>query len=87
MILSFKCKDTAALFDGRQVQKFVNIQAVAERKLQLLDAAETLEFLRSPPGNRLEVLSGKLSCMGGTAFASIFNGASASPGAMKGLNR
>src|SRR3546814_15319502 len=31
---------------------------VAERKLQQLDAAVTLGFLRSPPGNRLERLSG-----------------------------
>ncbi|NMI54055.1 plasmid maintenance system killer protein [Xanthomonas hortorum pv. taraxaci] len=34
------------------------MQAVAERKLQLLDSAQTLEFLRSPPGNRLELLTG-----------------------------
>ncbi|MBB3211721.1 plasmid maintenance system killer protein [Herbaspirillum sp. Sphag1AN] len=60
MILSSKCKDTAALFDSRQVRKFVNIQAISERKLPLLDAEETLEFLRSPPGNRLEALSGSL---------------------------
>lgn len=32
--------------------------AVAERKLQQLDSAATLDFLRSPPGNRLEALSG-----------------------------
>ncbi len=31
---------------------------VATRKLTQLDAAATLEFLRSPPGNRLEVLTG-----------------------------
>jgi len=29
---------------------------VAERKLAQLDAAATLEFLKSPPGNRLEAL-------------------------------
>ncbi|APP80869.1 type II toxin-antitoxin system RelE/ParE family toxin [Xanthomonas hortorum] len=34
------------------------MQAVAERKLQLLDSAQTLEFLRSPPGNRFELLAG-----------------------------
>jgi proteic killer suppression protein len=27
-------------------------------KLALVDAAATLDFLRSPPGNRLEVLKG-----------------------------
>lgn len=31
---------------------------MAERKLAQLDAALTLDFLRSPPGNRLELLSG-----------------------------
>lgn len=31
---------------------------IATRKLAQLDAAETLEFLRSPPGNRLEALKG-----------------------------
>jgi proteic killer suppression protein len=31
---------------------------VAARKLAMLDAAQTLEFLRSPPGNRLEALRG-----------------------------
>ncbi|HEX5360777.1 MAG TPA: type II toxin-antitoxin system RelE/ParE family toxin, partial [Fluviicoccus sp.] len=31
---------------------------VAERKLAMLDAAQTLSFLRSPPGNRLEALRG-----------------------------
>jgi len=32
---------------------------VAERKLQQLDSAATLEALKSPPGNRLEALLGK----------------------------
>jgi proteic killer suppression protein len=31
---------------------------VAARKLAMLDAAHSLDFLRSPPGNRLEVLRG-----------------------------
>ncbi|RMI20442.1 MAG: plasmid maintenance system killer protein, partial [Calditrichaeota bacterium] len=31
---------------------------VAVRKLDLLDAAETLDDLRVPPGNRLEALKG-----------------------------
>ncbi len=38
--------------------RFAAIKAVAERKLQMLDSAATLDFLRSPPGNRLEALSG-----------------------------
>jgi toxin HigB-1 len=35
-----------------------DIQDTALRKLQMLDAAEQLEDLRNPPGNRLEQLRG-----------------------------
>ena len=34
---------------------------MAERKLTQLDAAQTLDFLRAPPGNRLEALKGNRS--------------------------
>lgn len=57
-ILSFKCQDTQRLFTSGKSRRFANIQGVAERKLAQLDAAATLDFLRSPPGNRLELLSG-----------------------------
>lgn len=56
MIKGFKCKGTRALFEGASVRKFQAFRKVAERKLQMLDAATTLDFLRSPPGNRLEAL-------------------------------
>jgi proteic killer suppression protein len=56
MIQSFKCKETQALFAGENPRRFRAIQDVAERKLSQLAAAQTLEFLRSPPGNRLEAL-------------------------------
>jgi proteic killer suppression protein len=36
-----------------------DVQRRAHRKLLLLDAAETLQDLRVPPGNRLERLAGK----------------------------
>ena len=60
MIVSFSDQDTADLFEGKRVRRFANILAVAERKLQQLDSAVTLESLRVPPGNRLEALLGNL---------------------------
>lgn len=58
MIVSFRDEDTAAVFAGRRVRRWVNILAVVQRKLQLLDSAATLDALRVPPGNRLEALTG-----------------------------
>jgi proteic killer suppression protein len=58
MIHSFNCPDTRKLYEGKRCSRFANIAAVAERKLQQLDSAASLTFLRSPPGNRLEALSG-----------------------------
>lgn len=58
MITSFSCSDTEALFHGRRVARFANIERAATRKLQMLDAAADLRFLRSPPSNRLELLRG-----------------------------
>jgi proteic killer suppression protein len=58
MIQSFQCRDTQALFAGKRIARFKNFEAVAMRKLQQLNAATTLEFLRVPPGNQLEALKG-----------------------------
>jgi len=58
MIKSFRCPDTQALFQTGKSRRFSGIASIATRKLAQLDAAETLEFLRSPPGNRLEALKG-----------------------------
>lgn len=59
MIRSFADKPTAALFLGHRVRSFSpDIQRRAYAKLQALDAADTLDFLRVPPSNRLEQLRG-----------------------------
>ena len=61
MIVSFKDADTEALAGGRQVKRFVNIEAVARRKLRQLQIAGRLDDLRVPPANRLEALKGDRS--------------------------
>ena len=43
---------------GFRVRRFIAFERVAQRKLAQLDAAATLDFLRVPPGNRLEALRG-----------------------------
>ena len=58
MIKSFRCAETRRFFETGSSRKFSSIATVASRKLAMLDAAQTLEFLRSPPGNRLEPLKG-----------------------------
>ena len=58
IIESFKCQDTEALYRGESPRRFRAIEAAASRKLQMLEAAREVKDLRSPPGNRLEMLSG-----------------------------
>ena len=59
MIKSFACKETSKLFNREFLRKLPqDIQRVARRKLEILDAAEVLQDLRIPPSNRLEKLSG-----------------------------
>lgn len=58
MIQSFRCKYTQDLFEGGDPRQFRSFKNVAVRKLAQLDAAQTLDFLRAPPGNRLEALKG-----------------------------
>jgi len=59
MIRSFRDKETERLFRREPVKKLPPpVQHRALRKLLVLDAAESVDDLRSPPGNRLEKLSG-----------------------------
>jgi len=58
VIRTFKCNETLALYEGRTPRRFRSFAFIAERKLSQLDAAQTLDFLRAPPGNRLEALRG-----------------------------
>lgn len=59
MIRSFRDKETEKIFLRERARKLpVDVQRVALRKLVMLDAAENLQDLRVPPGNRLEKLSG-----------------------------
>ena len=64
MIASFADKATEALFHG-QTGKAIrripsDIRSTAVRRLDLLNAAQELQYLRVPPGNRLEALKGDL---------------------------
>lgn len=61
MIRSFADKDTATLVHGERVRRWINIESVARRKLAQLHAAATLDFMRVPPGHRLEALKGDRS--------------------------
>lgn len=47
------------MFDGRVSRKIAaDCPRVAQRKLQMIDAAAKLDDLRVPPANHLEALSG-----------------------------
>ncbi len=59
MILSFADGDTRRLFFREPVRAWGSeVLKAGLRKLRILDAATSTEDLKSPPGNRLEKLSG-----------------------------
>jgi proteic killer suppression protein len=58
MIQSFKDRDTRELFETGFSRRWANIQAIARRKLDQLEATGNLNDLRTPHGNRLEALKG-----------------------------
>ena len=63
MIQSFKNRETEEIYDGTNTKKArrtfpEELWENAQAKPDILDSAETLRDLRSPPGNELEKLSG-----------------------------
>lgn len=59
MIRNFISKDAEKIWKGVRSKGLPNqIQRVARRKLRMLNNAATLDDLRIPPANRLEVLKG-----------------------------
>jgi proteic killer suppression protein len=56
VIKSFRCVETRRFFEAGRSKRFSSIATAAARTLAMLDAVHTLEFLRSPPGNRLQAL-------------------------------
>jgi len=61
MIRSFRDHHTENFFGGKTVKKFSGFKKAAERKLTMLDNASQLRDLKSPPGNKLEKLTGDRS--------------------------
>ena len=59
MIKSFACRETERIANDERSSAFpTGVRQGAARKLALLDTATSLNDLRSPPGNRLEKLTG-----------------------------
>lgn len=59
MIKSFKCKETEKLFFREKSHKLPNnIHKIVLRKLSMIHAAVSINDLRMPPSNHLEILRG-----------------------------
>ena len=58
MILGYRHKRTLAFAEGRFVREFQGFARQAYRRLDVLDAATSLDELRALRGNRLEALKG-----------------------------
>src|SRR5439155_13038059 len=60
MIRSFSDSETEKLFNRESSRKLPkDIQKAARRKLEVLNAADSLHDLRNPPSNHLEKLKGE----------------------------
>jgi len=59
VLRSFAGKDAELVWERKRARRLdTRTQRAALRKLVILDAAEALDDLRIPPGNRLEKLKG-----------------------------
>jgi proteic killer suppression protein len=58
VIKSFADRDTQALYQGERVRRFDGFRDQAEKRLQILRRARSLQDLRGLPSNRLEALAG-----------------------------
>ena len=59
MITSFRDEATETVWKGEFTKKLPNqIQSVARRKLRMVNNARSINDLRIPPNNRLEMLAG-----------------------------
>ena len=58
MIRSYRDRRTQRFADGEQVREFQGFGRQAEKRLEILDAAESLQDLRALRSNRLETLRG-----------------------------
>ena len=58
MIRSYRDKRSRLFAEGETVKAFQAFSRQAERRLEILDAAESLRDLAALPGNRLEPLTG-----------------------------
>lgn len=58
MIHNFRDEEAEKLFDGKNAKRYAGIARPARRRLEMLNAAVSLQDLKAPPGNHLEKLQG-----------------------------
>jgi proteic killer suppression protein len=59
VIKSFRDRNAERLFNRLPTRRWRGIARQARRKLEILNAARSLNDLRVPPGSRLEALKGR----------------------------
>ena len=67
-IKNLKCSDTQTLFEGQRVQRWLNIERPALRKLTQLDGSAVLDDLKAPPGKAQPATSSTMMFCSGCFF-------------------